>query len=527
MAKQARTESFVVEIPLRVHPHQERALLVRLEAGRQVYNAVLGESLKRLALLRQSKAYQAASRLPRGEQRTHAFWLATLDAGFREYSLYAYTKQFGRSWIGQHIDANTRYAVAAWAFQAVQQYAFGKRGRPRFKGRGQFDCIQGKTNTQGIRWRDNQVVWKGLRLHTMIDDDDPVIAHGLRCRIKFVKLVRRKINGRNRFSAHLTCEGTPYQKPQYPLGNGTMGIDPGPRVFGIAGAAWGVQIDLTTPLQTGYRHMRLLQRKIDRQRRSNNPHNYLPDGRVRRGARQWNVSHKQRRIMNRLAEQHRKEAAHRKSLHGQLVNSLLTCGDRFQIEQNSYRFFQRSYGTAVSHAAPATFVRHLVRKAESAGASVTLIPTSLRLSQTCHACGRVIRKSLKQRVHSCTCGIRVQRDIYSAWLARFAVLEKSGSSRTWRLDAAQAASAWAGAESRLPVASCPISVAAFIAQLRGQSANDGPPGIVGPVPSDTRTEWIAGAGITTTGKAQNGVRRSDPRGESESTDPADPGATGR
>ena len=62
MAK-VKTDSFIVEIPLVVAPAEEKRLLARLEAARQVYNACLGESLKCLALLRQSKAYRAAHRL--------------------------------------------------------------------------------------------------------------------------------------------------------------------------------------------------------------------------------------------------------------------------------------------------------------------------------------------------------------------------------------------------------------------------------------------------------------------------------
>src|SRR5215472_7558027 len=37
-----RTPSFVCEVPLRVRPREERTLLARLEAARQVYNACLG-----------------------------------------------------------------------------------------------------------------------------------------------------------------------------------------------------------------------------------------------------------------------------------------------------------------------------------------------------------------------------------------------------------------------------------------------------------------------------------------------------
>ena len=61
------TPSFVCEVPLRVNRAQERTLLARLEAARQVYNACLGEARKRVQLVRESKAFQRARTLPRDD----------------------------------------------------------------------------------------------------------------------------------------------------------------------------------------------------------------------------------------------------------------------------------------------------------------------------------------------------------------------------------------------------------------------------------------------------------------------------
>ena len=68
----ATTPSFVTEMPVEATPSEERVILARLESARQVYNACLGEALKRLRLLRQSKAYQRARKLPKGKKRTQA-----------------------------------------------------------------------------------------------------------------------------------------------------------------------------------------------------------------------------------------------------------------------------------------------------------------------------------------------------------------------------------------------------------------------------------------------------------------------
>jgi putative transposase len=302
---------------------------------------------------------------------------------------------------------------------------------------------------QGLRWRDGAVVWGDLRLRARISADDPVIAQALTCPIKRVRIVRRTLNGRQRFFAQLVCAGEPYQKPPTVVGDGVIGIDPGPRTFGLAGADWGAQIDLTTPLKQARSQQRRIQRRIDRQRRANNPENFLPDGQVRSGRKRWRISCNQRNNQRRLKEARRKEAAHRKSLHGQLANTLLRLGNDIRIERNSYRSFQKTFGKAVGHAAPATFVATLSRKASSAGASVTVIPASLRLSQRC-LCGTIARKPLSERVHRCECGITLQRDVFSAYLARFSIAVDGPSGPSWQLDAANAQVAFAGAESRHP-----------------------------------------------------------------------------
>ncbi len=510
----ASTPSFICELPLVLVGADERRLRIRLDCARQVYNAVLGESLKRLSLLRQSKAFQAARAMPKQskeQQRERAAAFRALDVQFRlrEYDLHGYATRFGRSWLGEHLDANTIQTIASRVWNAVRQYQFGVRGRPRFKGKGQFHSVEGKSNRQGLRWRDGAVVWGDLTLRARISTDDSIVAHALTCPIKYVRIVRRMLNGRQCFFVQLIFAGSPYQKPLNMVGDGVIGVDPGPRTFGLAGADWGAQIDLTTPLKQSRTQQRCIQRQIDRQRRANNPTNYLPDGRVRPGRKRWVISRNQRDNERRLAEAKRKEAAHRKSLHGQLANALLVLGSDIRIEKNSYKSFQRTYGKAVGQAAPAAFVASLSRKAESAGASVTALPTWLRLSQIC-LCGSLARKSLSERIHRCDCGITVQRDVFSAYLARFSVAVEGPSGPSWRLDAAKAQVAFAGAESRFPAASRPISVQTFVAWARAQSASGGPNGDAHLLPLGGGPERIAGAVGTMVRESQDAVAHDVP-----------------
>ena len=104
MAK-AKTPSFISEFELQVDNSQERKPLIRMDVARQVYNACLGESLKRLGLMRQSKIYQSARKMRRGKKRTAAFQEASRQHKFQEYDLHAYAKQFNHAWMGAHLDS--------------------------------------------------------------------------------------------------------------------------------------------------------------------------------------------------------------------------------------------------------------------------------------------------------------------------------------------------------------------------------------------------------------------------------------
>ena len=161
-----------------------------------------------------------------------------------------------------------------------------------------------------------------------------------------------------------------------------------------------------------------MQRKLDRQRRANNPDAFNPNGTAKSGKRQWQVSGREKETRRKLSELYRKQAAYRKSLPGNLANIVFSLGNPVKPEKLSYRAFQGRFGKSVGMRAAGKFVESLRRKAASAGeVEICEFPTrSTRLSQTC-ICGNIQKKPLSQRWHSCDCGVSAQRDLLSAFLA--------------------------------------------------------------------------------------------------------------
>jgi putative transposase len=435
------SDTFIHEIPLKTTPHDEAVLDVRLDAARNLYNACLRESLRRLDLMRESKAYRAARVLPKGKARNAVFKTVRGFHGFQEYGLHVFAAKTCKAcWLGDHLDAFTIQKVATRAFGAVEQHAYGGRGRPRFKRKGWLTSVEGKSNAAGIRWRDDHVLWSGLKLAALFDikDKHDVEAHALSCRVKYLRLVKRVIKGNNCWFVQLILEGTAHQKEKNIIAEGTCGLDIGPSTIAAVGEADALLTRFCDEVVQPWKEIKREQRAQDRSRRATNPDNYNDDGTVKQGSRQWHRSNRYKKRQEQIAACQRALAATRKKQHGELCHKVLSLGKVIKTEKLSYKSFQKNYGQSVAIRAPGMFIVQLTRKAANAGGGVEDINTRrTKLSQTC-ICGNVEKKPIKQRHHACACGIEAQRDLFSAFLA------KHCSHHT--LDICRAKAAWPAAE---------------------------------------------------------------------------------
>ena len=313
----------------------------------------------------------------------------------------------------------------------------------RFKSKGRgLDSVENKQEKSGLRFllqppeEGNQgwLVWGKDRLPAIIDWNDPVVKYGLNHPIKYARLVRRKASSPRakgadcqgyRYYVQLALKGTPYQKKKNTPGHEVIGLDLGPSTLAIVPREGEARlVPLCEELRPDARKKRRLERKLDRQRRANNPQNYDEKGRAKKHGKRrltWKNSKGYLATRRRLAHQERKLAAHRKSLHGRLVHEIIRVGNDIRIEKVSYKGWQKRYGKSVGLRAPGMLIDHLRRTVANTGGILHEFPTrTTKLSQYCHGCQTYVKKPLAQRFHYCTCGIGpVQRDLYSAFLAAY------------------------------------------------------------------------------------------------------------
>ena len=440
--RKIKTPSFILELPLKTTLVDEHQIDKRLNVLRNIYNACLSESLRRLDLMRNSEEYQNARKLPKGKERSATFKLINEEYDFTEYGMKNHSTKIrnGANWIRDLANSQLCQTAAKRAFKAVQKKAFGQSKRVRFKGKNQFDSIEGTTNTQGLIFKNNCLHWGNLKISCIVDQTDEYLKYGLEHRIKYCRIVRRRINNRNRYYLQLVLEGKPYQNLDNKIAEGFVGLDIGPSTIAYVGNKSAVLKQLCSEIVPDWKEKRNLQRKLDRSRRATNPQNFNENGTCKKGVKVWTKSKRYKKLQTKIAETERKMAAHRKSLHGQLANEILSVGNKIHTEKISYKAWQKMYGKSIGRGAPSMIVSTIQRKAENAhGGYLYEIPTrTTKLSQTCHECGSQVKKPLSTRWHNC-CDIHAQRDLYSAFLAR--CVDKNGV-----LDIALAKQLWPSAE---------------------------------------------------------------------------------
>lgn len=443
--------SFVLTLPLATQPADERAWSITLDAARNIGNAVLSEGLRRLDLMREGKAYKAARRMPRGaprsperKARAQEFKRLFEAFGVTGHSLQRFAQQCRNAcWIKDHLPGHACQTAANRAFNAILQHAFGKRGRPFFKRRFQYNSVEGKEAKSTLIWRDGAIRFAGRSVPAILDPRDTYQAEALRAPTKYSRIVRRAVRGRERWSLQLVQEGRPPLRRE--TKRGVVALDIGPSTVAAVSGTEAIFEQFCPSVVQPWKELRRIERVMDRSKRANNPDCFDEKGRWKKGARMRVRSKRYQALACKRRERERRLAAERRRAHGELANRIAGQGTTVKTEKLSYRSFQKNFGKSAKVRAPGMFVGILRNKLAAAGGELIEFPTrTTKLSQFCHVGGTYTKKPLKQRYHQFPDGSRVGRDVYSAFLARFV----SGD----RLVASHVVEAWPGAESLLRAA---------------------------------------------------------------------------
>ena len=465
----SKTPTFVHTLALReASPGALRGARQSSDYGRMIYNATLGELRARFRAMQDSPEYEAAQSLPRKtpedkKRRSEAFDAVRLFRGLTEFEAQEIATQHRKSQpdFSSRIGSHVAQTIGSRAWKSIKGLIFAKAKRIRFKRKGNSFSLEALNNATFLRILPNESGTMQVHLvphlfDLVYDIDNPYDVHALSSRLKYLRLIWKKIGGVDKLYAQLVLEGLPHEdkekaarhkeeflskmeaesgqsRTEYALElsqveekyRDVATVDIGPRGIAITNAVSGYEREICPGMEDRQKEIRRLQRRMDRSRLAANPDNYEADGQIKKGKKTWVQSNAYKSTQAELAEIRRKQQAHRKSIHGNLANEVLQYGTTIKLEALSYKGMQKRYGKSTAHHAPSAFIGELTRKAVMARGRRELINTfDTALSQTCPGCGSREKKPLSQRKHRCKIcmlgtNVAAPRDLTSAFLAVF------------------------------------------------------------------------------------------------------------
>jgi putative transposase len=214
--------------------------------------------------------------------------------------------------------------------------------------------------------------------------------------------------------------------------NSVLGLDVGLRELAVDSN--GQRVQNPRPLAHSLRRLRRLQRKLDRQRRANNPGCYDEMGRAKNGSRPLARSSRMQKTQRRVRRLHARAANIRSDAIHQLTSRVVAEHEIIVVERLSVRGLRRSGNRglrrALHDASLAEIRRQFQYKLAWRGGTLVEAPTFFPSSKRCSSCRAVKAKlPLSERTFRCErCGLVLDRDINAARnLATLTAVAASGA----------------------------------------------------------------------------------------------------
>ncbi|WP_454054774.1 RNA-guided endonuclease TnpB family protein [Clostridium sp. Marseille-Q7071] len=431
--------NYVLTLPLKTEKWQEDILEKRLNIARQIYNACLGEILSRYRLMKRQKEYDLTMKMEKGKERNAIFNKLRKDFGVTKFDLNKFVKPMGQKF-KQNLGSQMVQEIAERSFTSFEKLMFGEAKKVRFKAYGEFYSVREKGNITGFRYFEDRNVmeWLGLTMPVIIKRNDEYAHQCFLDKLKFCKLVKKVIRGKNIYFVQMTFEGVPLQKKNRKVStneNARVGLDIGTSTLAIASEKEVKILELAEDINIDEKLKRVLQRKLDRQRRANNPNKYSEDGTIKVGNREkWVQSKSYIKTKLALAEIQRKIADKRKQSHNKLANHILSLGLDVRVETMNFKGLQKRakettvnektgkinrkkrFGKPLSNKAPSMLIALIDNKLQYYSLSIKKIDTyKVKASQFEHFTETYVKKPLSKRWNKFEKG-NIQRDMYSAFL---------------------------------------------------------------------------------------------------------------
>ena len=341
---------FIIQFPLKTEKYQEDILDKRFEIGRQIYNSLVNVTQKRYKEMIKTKRYRnLISQLSGDKKKDKPIWKQINEIrkqyNMSEYSFHKDVQELQHHF-SDNIDARTAQKIASNLWKAYEKLFFGNGDKIHYKKYNTLNSLEGKSNSAGIRFKDDAILWNGLKIHVVIDYDNYYKNQALKSEIAFCRLIRKFVRNKYKYYIQIVFKGTPPLKVdnetgevKHYIGSGDVGIDIGTSTIAYSSSTDVKILELANKVQDIEDEKRRLLRKMDRSRRATNPNNYNEDGTIKKQGNKkvmWNKSNHYLKYQDELKELYRKQADVRKYQHECLANEIISLGDNIYVETMNF-----------------------------------------------------------------------------------------------------------------------------------------------------------------------------------------------
>ena len=429
--------SFTLTLELNATSSQQHSLAKKFRVNEFVYNACLNELHKRFKSYKYSKKRKNILKYKYKDSIKRLGKLKR-EYGLSEYAMHSYVKDMQKHF-SCHIDSTNAQKIATKAWKAFAKYMSGEAKKVKFKSKGDILSFEGKTNKSGIIYSNGAVAIGTYNnkkiIPIIIKNYDKYAQLAIQSKVKYCRILRKYIRGKERYFVQLVLDGIPPLKKRA-LGTGVVGIDNGTSSMAVTSDNEVLLEELAPGMENIDRKLFILNRKLDRSRRATNPDNYNNDGTIKKGKKTWVKSKNYEKLILKRRDLYRKQAVLREQSHNKLANKILSLGNEFRIEKINYKGLQKRvkgtkvsektgkfkskkrFGKSLSNRAPAKFIEILEQKLSYFDVKLKYINTAkVKASQFNHVDQTYVKKALSYRWN--TVGEnKVQRDIYSSFLIK-------------------------------------------------------------------------------------------------------------
>jgi hypothetical protein len=437
MAK-SKTDSYVLTLKLKTNKSDISALDKYFELSRKLYNALLDEGLKRFRLMRESKLYQQARKETNKTTKRELFKEAELNVDYGNFALNKYSTSLRINEF-KDIDANTVQALSARVIKTIDKMRFGNAKKVNFIRYNEMYSIEGLTNRQGIRFRSGTLFFNDLKLECIIRKNDDYAELALQDKIKYCRIVKKQKGNRNLYYVQLILTGLPPKKRE--ISCGEVGIDIGTQTVAIVSDNETKLLELAEGIDNIQNIKTKLSRKLDRQRRANNPNKYNSDGTINIHNRdKWIKSNNYIKTQNKLRDIQSKMARIRKQSHEELANYVLSLGNIIKVETMNYSGLQarakettinkdgkfnkkKRFGKSLANKSPSMLLEIINRKLKYENLWLFKVNTyKVKASQYNPFTDEYIKKKLSQRWNEFE-DCKIQRDLMSGLIIKNVIID--------------------------------------------------------------------------------------------------------